>query len=170
MASITIRKGNILSIPTDAVVIPVNCVGVMGAGLAKVYADVFPDIIAPYQEMCNQKLMQPGRTQIYHKEDKPNIVPQKIIHDVYGEVYIPKRFIFFPTKNHWRFSSRYEWIKEGMQDLLSNFLTNERFKNIETLIIPKIGTGRGGLNWQKVRPIILEYAERFPIPHIIINE
>lgn len=59
----------------------------------------------------------------------------------------PRWIVNFPTKQHWRADSRMEWIEDGLQDL-RRFLIEE---NVQSIAIPPLGAGNGGLNWPDVR-------------------
>ena len=121
---------NILLSQADAIVIPVNCVGVMGAGLAKQVVKKYPKILATYREYCANSMIQPG-------------IPQVITY--------PRKIVLFPTKNHWRDKSQMEWITEGLDKL------SKTAAIFTSLAIPPIGCGLGGLNWTEVEKHIKNY-------------
>ena len=126
----TIVNGNIFDHPTEAYINPVNCQGVMGAGLAKQMAQRYPVMLAEYKEACSNKLYQPGRVHLHTTE--PFIIN-------------------FPTKDQWTDSSRLEWIESGLIHL-KDFID---FKEISLISIPKIGCGLGKLDWHDVRQLIV---------------
>ncbi|MCV4861151.1 macro domain-containing protein, partial [Escherichia coli] len=64
-----------------------------------------------------------------------------------GALMGPRWIVNFPTKQHWRADSRMEWIEDGLQDL-RRFLIEE---NVQSIAIPPLGAGNGGLNWPDVR-------------------
>src|SRR5690349_14556662 len=94
-------SGNLLDADTDAVVNTVNCVGVMGKGIALQFKRRYPSMFAEYERACNAGKVQTGR-----------MLPVRT-----GEMMGPEWVINFPTKRHWRSPSRLEWIEEGLRDL-----------------------------------------------------
>lgn len=110
---------------------PVNCVGVMGAGLALKFKKRYPSMYEEYIEKCKSKEIQLG---------KP------YVHTV-GDIKI----VSFPTKNHWRNKSKLEDIDNGLKNLAVQLKCNPP----KMIAIPAIGCGLGGLNWNDVRPLIL---------------
>lgn len=111
---------------------PVNCVGVMGAGLARQFRDKYPKNYVAYSIACANKECTIG-TVFPFKENG-------------------KLIVNFPTKNDWRFPSRIEYIEKGLPSLLAVLAYN----NIKSVAIPQLGCGLGGLNWKDVKPLILE--------------
>jgi O-acetyl-ADP-ribose deacetylase (regulator of RNase III) len=128
------KKGDILREDVEALVNPVNCVGVMGRGLALQFKKAFPENFKEYAAGCEHNEVQPGRMFIFRT----------------GQLTNPKYIINFPTKRHWRDKSRIEDIDTGLIAL-----TNEiRSLNIYSIAIPPLGSGLGGLKWSNVRPRI----------------
>ena len=70
------------------------------------------------------------------------------VHELDG----PRWIVNFPTKQHWRSPSRLEWVQEGLQDL-RRFLLEQ---HIQSVAIPPLGAGNGGLEWAKVREQITQ--------------
>lgn len=130
------RTGDILSDDAEALVNTVNCVGVMGRGIALQFKKAFPDNYSAYSEACNKGVVQPGRMFVYET----------------GRLTPPKFIINFPTKRHWRGSSRIEDIQSGLEALQA-FLRTERIRSIA---IPPLGSGLGGLEWNDVKKLIEE--------------
>ena len=128
-------KGNIFDSTAQVLVNPVNCVGIMGAGLAKQFADNFPDLLVGYREMCRLGKMQPGTVPLYKHIKNP------------GDFYT---IALFPTKNHWREPSELEYIESGLQDLHEKL----QMDGYQSVAIPKLGCGLGGLRWNDVDPLI----------------
>lgn len=128
-------KGNLLEAETEAIVNAVNCVGVMGKGLAlqfrkKFSADYFED----YKRACQNGELQIGKVHVYSLKSETN----------------PKYIINFPTKDHWRGQSKIEYIECGLEDLKIKIGKCK----IESIAIPALGCGLGGLDWEKVRSLI----------------
>lgn len=128
------RKGDILTTRAEALVNTVNCVGVMGKGLARQVREAFPEVDRAYREDCLRGCYQPGGVRAY------KTMP--------GSFWI----VNLATKNHWRHPSRIEWIRTGLKNLL-DFIRQHQIKSVA---IPPIGCGNGGLDWAEVKPLILE--------------
>jgi O-acetyl-ADP-ribose deacetylase (regulator of RNase III) len=131
---ITYKTGNLLEAPVEALVNTVNTVGVMGKGVALQFKNAFPENNKVYSDAVKSGTFQIG---------KVLVVPVKTV----GAV---KFVINFPTKAHWRFPSRIQWIEEGLKDLHRKILE----WNIRSIALPPLGCGNGGLEWNQVRPII----------------
>lgn len=125
----------------EALVNPVNIVGVMGAGLAKQFKIRYPDNFKCYQYECFGKRMKMGHVFTY-KTDIQN----------------PKYIINFPTKRHWKEQSKVEYISSGLFSLIKGIEDNR----IQSIAIPALGCGLGGLNWNDVKPLILKAFEQLP--------
>ena len=122
----------------DAITNPVNCVGIMGKGLALQFAQRFPKIITPYQRACRNATLRVG---------KP------LLHDL-GKELTPRWIVDFPTKDHWKNASRLEWIETGLQNMYSQL----REVGATSVGLPALGTGLGGLTWQDVLTVIERHA------------
>lgn len=135
-------KGDILKSKCDVLVNPVNCVGVMGAGLALQFKKKYPDMFKEYYRMCKNKLLNPCVIHWYDlRQDK-----------MYCE-FTPPNYIFnFPTKKHWKEPSRIEYIERGLDNLNELMWSFE----CESVAIPKLGCGLGNLLWENVKSIIIE--------------
>lgn len=128
------KQGDILKADTEALVNTVNCVGVMGRGIALQFRKKFPDNYRAYKIACKSKKIQPGKVFVFNRQSMFN----------------PKYIINFPTKIHWRNNSRLEHIKEGLKSLVKEI----KIRNIHSVAIPPLGCGLGGLNWKNVKPEI----------------
>jgi O-acetyl-ADP-ribose deacetylase (regulator of RNase III) len=131
---ITFTAGNLLEADVEAMVNTVNTVGVMGKGVALMFKEAFPENFRAYQHACKEKRVRLG--EVFATERK----------DLLG----PKWIINFPTKGHWRYPSKIEWVQEGLNDL-ARFIQD---KKISSIAVPPLGSGNGGLNWSEVRPLI----------------
>jgi len=128
------RNGNILESEAEALVNAVNCVGVMGRGVALQFKNAFPENFKAYVAACKLKLVQPGRMFVFETG-----------------LLIPPRFIInFPTKRHWHDKSRIEDIESGLVALAKEI----RARRIRSVALPALGCGLGGLRWADVRPRI----------------
>lgn len=126
-------QGDILESDADALVNTVNCVGVMGRGIALQFKNAYPANFKDYAAACRRGEVQPGRM---------------LVHDT-GQL-APRWIINFPTKRHWRSKSRLEDIEAGMAALVREI----QARDIRSIAIPPLGSGLGGLDWRSVRPII----------------
>jgi O-acetyl-ADP-ribose deacetylase (regulator of RNase III) len=125
------RTGNLLQSDAEALVNPVNCVGVMGRGLALQFKKAWPDNFTAYQAACRRGELQPGRMLVFETGQSAN----------------PKYLINFPTKRHWRDNSRMEDIDAGLAALADEIRT----RRICSVAVPALGSGLGGLDWRDVR-------------------
>jgi len=133
---VEIVRGNLFESRADALVNPVNCVGVSGKGLAKAFARRFPFAQKTYEWSCRSGNFKIGS-----------------VLEVAGDPDGTAPFVlFFPTKDHWRNPSRREYIAEGLIQLREVIRTS-RYK---TVAVPALGCGLGGLSWEWVRPAIVE--------------
>lgn len=125
------KTGDLLAEDAEAIVNTVNCVGVMGRGIALQFKKAWPENFKAYAEACKQKEVVPGKMWVYELAGLTN----------------PHYIINFPTKRHWRGKSRMEDIEMGLQDLLRVI----QEKNIQSIALPPLGSGLGGLEWTAVR-------------------
>lgn len=131
---ITLTSGDILQADAQALVNTVNCVGVMGRGIALQFKKRFPENFKHYQLVCNEGRLVPGRM---------------LVHDR-GTFTNPRFIINFPTKKHWRGKSDIEDVRSGLDALVAAVEEYE----IGSIAIPPLGCGLGGLDWNEVRPLI----------------
>ena len=127
-------EGDILQSSAQAIVNPVNCVGVMGKGLAKQIADYHPDILSPYVKGCKNNELRIGTVQVV-----PVILTDQHVGYQWG--YRRRYIINFPTKQHWREVSALSYIQKGMRSL-TNTIAEWGFMHVA---IPPLGCGLGGL-------------------------
>lgn len=134
---IELKEGDILQANAEALVNTVNCVGVMGRGIALQFKKAFSDqYFKEYQTACDSKELQPGRM---------------LVHNLH-RLHNPKYVIDFPTKRHWKGKSRIEDIEAGLLALVKEVRT----RDIHSIAIPPLGCGLGGLRWDDVRAKINE--------------
>ena len=126
----------------QAIVNPVNCVGTMGAGLALQFVRRFPEILPLYQEACRSGQLKPGAVLLHHRSG--NLNPLVIVH--------------FPTKLHWRNPSQLDWIETGLTAMYDAL----RQTPVQSVALPALGAGLGGLPWPQVRTAIKSAAARNP--------
>lgn len=118
----------------DAIVNTVNCVGVMGKGIALQFKNKWPENYKAYEAACRKKQVRPGQMFVFDS----------------GGLIKPNYIINFPTKNHWRGKSKIEFIQTGLVDLVAQV----KRLNIRSIALPPLGCGNGGLDWSDVRPLI----------------
>lgn len=147
---ITLTTGDILKSEAEALVNTVNCVGIMGRGIALQFKNAFQDNWEAYARACEAKDVQPGRMFVYERHRLDN----------------PRFIINFPTKRHWRGKSRIEDIDAGLIDLVRVI----RERKIRSIAIPPLGSGLGGLNWSDVRPRIEKALAELTDVHVLIYE
>lgn len=131
---IEFKTGDVLAAEADALVNTVNCVGVMGRGVALQFKKAFPDNFKAYAKACAREEVQPGRMFVYET----------------GQLTGPRFIINFPTKRHWKGASRLSDIEAGLSALGTEIIA----RGIHSIAIPPLGSGLGGLNWADVRPAI----------------
>jgi O-acetyl-ADP-ribose deacetylase (regulator of RNase III) len=147
---IEFRTGDILTADVEAIVNTVNCVGVMGRGIALQFKNAFPANFKAYERACEREEVQPGRMFVFET----------------GTLTNPKYIINFPTKRHWR-------GKSGMADIdagLSAMVGEIRARKIKSVAIPPLGSGLGGLDWREVRPRIEQALRAFEDLWVIVYE
>ena len=141
-------EGTVFNSPAKTLVNTVNCSGVMGAGIALEFKLRFPEMYEDYVEKCRSKYMKIGVPRIFKYTDNLWIMN-------------------FPTKLHWRYPSKLEWIEEG----LKYFVNNYEKVNIESIAFPKLGTNNGGLDWNIVKQLMEQYLKDIKIPvYICLDE
>ena len=133
--------GDLFNSKAQTLVNAVNCVGVMGKGIALEFKKRFPAMYRDYVSLCKMGAVEPGHPYIF------NISPDKQI-------------INFPTKNHWREPSKIEYIDTGLRLLV------KKYKNwkVKSLAVPALGCGNGGLQWADVGPLLYEYLSKMDMP------
>lgn len=141
-------QGDILTAEAEALVNTVNCVGVMGRGIALQFKQAFPPNFKAYAAACKRGEVQPGRMLVFDT----------------GQLTTPRFIINFPTKRHWRGKSRIEDIEAGLAALVEEVRT----RNIRSIAIPPLGSGLGGLDWDDVRPRIERALAALPEVDVII--
>jgi O-acetyl-ADP-ribose deacetylase (regulator of RNase III) len=147
---LSFTEGNLLDADVEALVNTVNTVGIMGKGIALRFKEAFPENFKAYEDACKRKEARLGSMFAVRRDD----------------LYGPKWIINFPTKGHWRYPSRIEWIEAGLKDL-KRFIERER---IESIAIPPLGSGNGKLNWAEVKSRIQEEFGEMPGVAITVYE
>jgi O-acetyl-ADP-ribose deacetylase (regulator of RNase III) len=147
---IEFTHGNLLEAKADALVNTVNTVGVMGKGIALMFKEAFPQNFKAYEAACKRKDVKVGH--MFVTETNALIGPKWIVN--------------FPTKEHWRADSKMEWIEAGLDDLKRVIIE----KNLQSIAIPPLGSGNGGLRWQDVRPKIEDALSSLKNVRVVVYE
>ena len=138
------KKGNILESEAEALVNTVNTQGVMGKGIALQFKNAFPSNYKVYQDICRNGNFQIGDLLIVEEN---------------GLISGKKTIINFPTKTSWRKPSEYSYIEKGLEKLVQ-VIEDKKFNSIA---IPPLGSGNGGLNWEIVKKMIEDKMSHLPI-------
>ncbi|MDE2180243.1 MAG: macro domain-containing protein [candidate division NC10 bacterium] len=148
---IEFKIGDILTEDAEALVNTVNCVGVMGRGIARQFKNVYPENFKAYAAACKRGEVQPGRMFVFET----------------GQLTPPRYIVNFPTKRHWRGKSRIEDIEAGLTALTEVI----RAKGIHSIALPPLGSGLGGLDWAtEVRPLIEAALSPLADVHVSVYE
>jgi O-acetyl-ADP-ribose deacetylase (regulator of RNase III) len=139
---IRFSTGDILASNAEALVNTVNCVGIMGRGIAAQFKSEFPENFKAYAVACQRGAVEPGRMFVFET----------------GELVGPRYVINFPTKRHWRGKSRIEDIEAGLDALVAEI----KARRIRSIAVPPLGAGLGGLDWADVRPRIAKALAAVP--------
>ena len=136
-------KGNIFNTSCQVLVNTVNCIGVMGKGMALECKLRFPEMFIQYKDSCDKKLFKPGYLQLY-RNSQPWILN-------------------FPTKIHWKDPSKIEYLEKGLKKFQDEYLN----KNISSIAFPLLGASLGGLSEEIVYETMTKYLE--PLNNINIE-
>lgn len=136
------KFGDILAADVEAIVNTVNCVGIMGKGIALQFKMKFPENYQFYKKTCDQGRMIVGKVLVFEQKsiDKPRYI------------------INFPTKRHWKGKSTIQDISKGLDSLVAEV---KKLK-IKSIAVPALGSGLGGLDWQQVKSIIIDAFSALP--------
>lgn len=149
MANIELRTGDIFKADADAIVNTVNCVGIMGRGIALQFKNAYPANFKAYKAACDAEQVQPGRMFVFET----------------GK-FAPRFIINFPTKRHWKGKSRIEDIESGLIALGEEIVS----RGIKSVAIPPLGAGLGGLDWDDVLPRIKAALQEISGVDVVIFE
>ena len=147
---IEFKQGNLLEENTEAIVNTVNCVGVMGKGIALQFKQAFPENFRQYKKACDASDVQPG--QMFTVST--------------GNLFNPRYIINFPTKRHWKGNSKIEDVQAGLKALI----VEVQQLGIGSIAIPPLGCGNGGLEWEQVKPLIIEAFAELPDVQVVVFE
>ena len=135
-----IVHGNIFESQMQTLTNPVNCVGVMGAGLALEFKRRYPKMFTAYQLQCTRKELMAGELRLFKESNR--------------------WILNFPTKINWRQPSRLEYIEQGLVRLARDYQS----MGIESIALPPLGCGLGGLKQDDVLRLVRQYLGELPVP------
>ncbi len=138
-----ILVGDIFSSKAQTLINTVNCVGIMGKGIAAEFKKRYPEMFEDYVARCQRSEVKPGVPYLF----KPS------------SLFTPQ-VINFPTKSDWRAASHVEDIEKGLKILVSKY----KEWGIESIAVPPLGCGNGQLLWETVGPLIYKYFSKLDIP------
>ncbi len=147
---IKLQNDDILRSDAQALVNTVNCVGIMGRGVALQFRKAFPDNFKFYEQACDRGEVRLGSMLVFDR----------------NRITGPRYIINFPTKQHWKSKSQLEDIEAGLKDLVRKV----RELHIHSIAIPPLGCGLGGLKWSDVRPRIEAAFQLLPEVQVSLFE
>lgn len=140
--------GNLLRADAEALINTVNTVGVMGKGIALQFKKAYPSMYDAYRKAAKAGEVRLGQMQVWPT----------------GQMTGPKYVINFPTKGHWKSNSKLKDIEAGLDDLIAVI----RRLGIESIAVPPLGCGNGGLDWADVEPKIVAAFEELPEVDVLL--
>jgi O-acetyl-ADP-ribose deacetylase (regulator of RNase III) len=141
--SARIVNGNIFTSTCQTLVNTVNCVGVMGAGIALECRLRYPEMHEKYIQLCGANQIGIGLLWIYKSKDR--------------------WILNFPTKKHWKFPSKVEYLHAGLEKFISSY----QEKGIESIAFPLLGADKGGIPQEESLSIMMSYLDKLPIDILI---
>ena len=138
---VTTKTGDLFSSQAQTLVNTVNCVGVMGKGVALAFKERFPDMFKEYVRLCEVGRVRLGEPYLYKQLAGPWVLN-------------------FPTKDHWRSVSKLSDIVNGLNYLEHHY----KDWGISSLAVPPLGCGQGGLEWRVVGPTLYRHLQKLNIP------
>jgi len=130
------KTGDMFESKCHTIVNPINCVGVMGGGLAKIFKEKYPLMFTQYKLKCDEGSIVPGSLFYYEPE-------------------LPWDYnvLNFPTKIDWKNPSEYDIVRAGLE----SFVQSYKDLGITKIAFPALGCGLGGLDWNNIKPMMEKY-------------
>src|SRR5581483_5066607 len=157
--NLVIVEGDMFFSSMQTITVSVNCVGVMGKGLASKAKYHFPDVYVFYQDLCKKRTLKMGKPYLYKRETSLDYQladePSTLLNGN-SETW----FLLFPTKRHWREPGDIYSIEKGLQWLQDIY----KREGIKSLAVPALGCGLGKLEWKDVGPLLCRYLYPLGIP------
>jgi len=141
MANVTVKIGDLFTSRAQTLVNAVNCVGVMGKGIALGFKQHFPDMYEDYVARCGRGDLRLGEPYLFKRKELPWILN-------------------FPTKDHWRGLSRISDIVRGLEFLCAR---HQKW-DITSMAVPPLGCGNGQLDWAVIGPTLFRHLSTLGIP------
>jgi hypothetical protein len=153
-----VTDGDMFFSRMQTLTVSVNCIGIMGKGLASRAKWQFPDVYVQYQYACRNRTLLMGKPYLYKREgsldyqfaDEPSTLKNGN-----GATW----FLLFPTKQHWKENADIKGIEKGLNWIVDNY----EKEGIKTLALPALGCGLGNLKWQDVGPLMCKYLSKLDI-------
>lgn len=139
MSMITYLEGTVFNSKAEAIVNTINCIGIMNAGVALEFGLRYPSLLKEYEEKCKNKEIQIGK--IYYYKAKDRII------------------VNFPTKWHFKYPSKLEWIEAGLKDFVNTY----KKQDFKSVAFTKLGTLNGHLDWNDVKKLMEKYLSKIDI-------
>ncbi|MBK8202577.1 MAG: macro domain-containing protein [Bdellovibrionales bacterium] len=143
---VTFVKGDIFKSPAQVLTNTVNCVGVMGKGVALEFKNRYPQMFNDYKAKCDQGNVKPGQPYLW-EDDSAQVLN-------------------FPTKRNWRDNSLLQDVEDGLKHLASSY----EQMGIQSIAMPALGCGLGGLKWSEVQPLIVKHLGALPDLDVYVYE
>ncbi len=143
---VTFVKGDIFKSPAQVLTNTVNCVGVMGKGVALEFKNRYPQMFNDYKARCDQGNVKPGQPYLW-EDDSAQVLN-------------------FPTKRNWRDNSLFQDVEDGLKHLASSY----EQMGIQSIAMPALGCGLGGLKWSEVQPLIVKHLGDLPDLDVYVYE
>lgn len=134
--SVKVISGNIFTSNCQTLVNTINCVGVMGAGIALECRLRYPDMHEKYIKLCDSNQIDIGLLWIYKSTNR--------------------WVLNFPTKKHWKYPSKKEYLHIG----LDKFVNTYQEKGIESIAFPLLGADKGGIPQEESLSIMMSYLNK----------
>jgi hypothetical protein len=157
--NLSLAEGDMFYSEMQTLTISVNCVGIMGKGLASRAKYQFPDMYVCYEDLCRNKTLQMGKPYLLKREasrDRELADEPETMSDLNRQTW----FLLFPTKDDWRNPADIKGIEKGLEWVCNNY----KEEGIQSLAMPALGCGLGWLDWQIVGPLMCRYLRKLDIP------
>jgi len=159
LENLQVLEGDMFFSRMQTLTISVNCVGIMGKGLAARAKYLFPDVFVYYNDLCRKKRMKLGKPFLYRRDY--SLVAQLADEPMEAtDADSGKWFLLFPTKDHWRDRADLLGIEKGLKWIVDNY----HELGLKSLALPALGAGLGGLEWKQIGPLICTYMSMVKIP------
>jgi len=137
--SVQIVTGNIFTSECQTLVNTVNCVGVMGAGIALECRLRYPEMHDKYVTLCDENKIDIGLLWIYKSQKK--------------------WLLNFPTKKHWKYPSKKEYLHAGLKKFCSTY----KERGIQSIAFPLLGADKGGIPQEDSLNVMRSYLDKIDL-------